>query len=148
MRDIIDLLENIQKHYYHGSSIHLPVGTILRPSLTYSADWGDTDFYDILEHYRPRHMLSHAESVFLCDNADDIDNAGGGTDWLFTVIPNARIERHDLNWSSEISGLSKEDDIEAIEYAANAYWSGLPHHNENVWEYLTPSAEIIKVEEY
>ncbi len=32
--------------------------------------------------------------------------------------------------------------------AAKNYWNGVPHHDENVWEYLTPKAEILKVEEY
>jgi hypothetical protein len=69
-------------------------------------------------------MLSHKESVFMCDNDDDLD--------------------------AEISGLFRydPDNIEAIEEAANNYWNGVPHHSESFWEYLTPSAKIVKVEKF
>jgi len=150
IRKFINLVENSAKVFYHGSSDNLPVGTILRPSPTYEADWTRTDFYDVLEKYRPEGMLSHKESVFMCDNPDDLDSAGGGTEWMFTVEPASRVERHDLNWSSEISMLVSDDpeNIEAIQMAAEAYWNGTPHHNDSVWEYLTPSATVIAVEEF
>jgi len=140
-----------QKHYYHGSSERLEIGTILLPRANeYEADWKDTDFYAILETYRPPEMLAHKDAVFLCDNEDDIDCAGGATDWLFTVVPTSdRIEKHDLNWGSEISGLvGPEQDNQDIEQAAINYWAGIPHYNESVWEYLTPAARIIAVNKY
>jgi hypothetical protein len=137
--------------FYHGSYERLDVGTILTPrGAAYEADWKDTDFYAILETHRPPEMLAHKDAVFLCDNEDDVDNAGGATDWLFTVEPlTDRLEKHDLNWCSEISGLvgPNQDDV-AIAHAAQNYWAGVPHTNESVWEYLTPSARIIAVEEY
>lgn len=147
---ISQLTENSQ--YFHGSMNYLPVGTILTPRMDeYEKDWSGTDFYNILEKYRPKNMLSHKESVFMVDNEDDIDLAGGGTDWLFTVKPLGPIQKHDMNWSSEISMLVSDgysiDSTEIIN-AANNYWKGVPHHNESVWEYLTTKAEIIRVEEY
>ena len=145
----IDEITN--RKYYHGSSIHLPVGAILKARDEYEAEWQHTDFYNILEHYRPANQLSHKQSVFMCDNSDDIDSAGGGTDWMFTLKPLGLVQKHDLNWSSEISCLISDGfapNSEEIEDAARKYWAGIPHHNESLWEYLTPSALIIAVEPF
>lgn len=136
--------------FYHGSYDELPVGTILKPrGDAYEADWNNTDFYEILEKYRPPGMLSHKNAVFMCDNPDDVDMAGGATDWLFTVEPLGPVQRHDLNWGSEISCLISDGGSEdELKEAALNYWNGVPHHDENVWEYLTTSAKILAVEEY
>ncbi len=147
-----ELLETVStKLFYHGSPERLSVGTILKSrGHDYEADWKDTDFYSVLELYRPTNMLSHRDAVFMCDNPDDIDKAGGATDWLLTVEPLGKVQRHDLNWSSEISMLVADDpdNIQAIRQAAENYWNGVSHHDENVWEYLTPSARVVAVEEY
>lgn len=140
-----------QKLYYHGSSQPLPVGTILSPRSNYEENWGKTDFYRVLEVYRPKNMLSHRESVFMCDNETDVGIAGGYTDYLLTVKPLGQIQRHDLNWSSEISALVSDGydlDSQEVEDAAHNYWQGIPHPNEQVWEYLAPKALVMKVEEY
>lgn len=144
-------LEEIQNRFYHGSMNELPVGTILKPQANYEQNWGNTDFYSILEKYRPQDLLSHKNSVFLVQDEDDIDLAGGGTEYIFTVIPLGRIEKHDMNWSSEISMLVSEGykpESKEIRKAALNYWNGIPHYNESVWEFLTPAAKIIAVEEY
>jgi hypothetical protein len=151
MVKIREFIAESQHLYYHGSMNELPVGTVLTPrSEEYEAAWGDTDFYKILEIYRPEEMLAHKDAIFMCDNPDDIDNAGGGTDWIFTVSPLGRVERHDLNWGSEISCLMDTDpnNIPLIEETALNYWRGVPHHSESVWEYLTPKAKIVAVEPY
>lgn len=143
------LIESIT--YYHGSMEELPVGTILTPRDNYESNWSNTDFYNILEHYKPEGMLSHRQAVFMVSEEDDIDLAGGGTDWFFIVEPIGKIEKHDLNWSSEISMLMSEGyevDSDAVEEAAANYWNGVPHTNESVWEYLSPKAKILHVEEY
>jgi hypothetical protein len=130
----------------------LPIGTILTSrNDDYEKDWGNTDFYAVLEYYRPKNMLSHKESVFMVDNDDDLDLAGGGTDWVFTVVPMGIVQKHDLNWSSEISMLiSDGHDIndENVKKSALNYWNGVPHPNESVWEYLTTKAKIVKVDEF
>jgi hypothetical protein len=139
------------KLYYHGSYDQLPVGTVLSPRDDYENDWQHTDFYLPLEKYRPRNMLSHKQSVFMCDNPDDVDLAGGATEWLFTVKPLGPVQKHDINWGSEISMLISDGhsiDDPAVVDAAKNYWAGVPHANESVWEYLTPSAEIVKIEQY
>ena len=78
MVKIREFINENQRLYYHGSNDELPVGFVLKPRSTeYEAAWGDTDFYRILEIYRPEHMLSHKDAIFMCDNPDDVDNAGG-----------------------------------------------------------------------
>jgi hypothetical protein len=60
------------------------------------------------------------------------------------------VEKHDMNWISEIESLlseGKDKNDEEVIKAAISYWNGTPHSNESVWEYLTPSARIVKVEE-
>lgn len=148
---IVEILTESVKHYYHGSMKELPVGTVLTPRDDYENDWSGTDFYAPLEKYRPANMLSHRQSVFMCDNDEDVDLAGGGTEWLFVVEPQGPVQRHDLNWGSEISMLVGDGygiDSPEIARAAKNYWAGVPHTDESVWEYLTPAAKIIAVEEY
>jgi hypothetical protein len=115
------------RKFYHGSMIYLPIGTILRPNINYEENWSATDFYTVLEKYRPKHALAHRNSVFMCDNEDDIDLSGGGTEYLFIVEPLGKVEKHDVNWSSEISMLIsdgfKTDSHEVINAATN-YWRG------------------------
>lgn len=132
----------------------LPVGTILKNE-NYEERWGESAFYKILEKYRPENKISHKEAVFLCANEDDIDCAGGGTEFLFEVLPLDlnKIERHDVNWSSQIECLldeGKDENSPEIIKAAENYWNSVPYEMENVWEYLTPSgnAKIQKVEVY
>jgi hypothetical protein len=140
-----------QRIYYHGSMDYLPIGTVLTPRDDYESRWGGTDFYHILEMYRPQGMISHKEAVFMVGKDEDLDLAGGGTEYVFKVIPNGRVERHDLNWGSEISMLVSDgysSDSSEIKLAANNYWNGVPHRDESVWEYLTTSATIKHVEEY
>jgi hypothetical protein len=145
------LNENKGQTYYHGSDKELPVGTVLTGRQDeYESAWGHQDWYKILEAHRPPHMLSHKESVFMCDNPDDLDAAGGGTEYMFELQPIGRVEKHDMNWTNEISMLVEDpvENEEKIIEAANNYWNGIPHVNESLWEYLTPSAKILKVEPY
>ena len=134
--------------YLHASLDELEVGTKLKPKPDYESHWGQTDFYYALERYRPEHMLSHKESVFICSSAEDLDNCIGG-EYIFEIIPDQRIEKHDLNWSTEVSCLICDNaPEEKIKEAALKYWHAIPHENESLWEYLTPSATIKKVHKY
>ncbi len=138
------------KNYYLGSSIELPIGTILKPQPNYEERWSSLPSYYILESYRPKECLAHKDAVFLCDNPDDIDCAGGCTDYLFTVQPIGKLTKHDMNWQSEICCILSEEDenLDKIIQASKNYWSGIPHYNESVWEYLCAGAVIIAVEPY
>lgn len=137
--------------YYHGSMDHLEVGTVLVPDKDYEKNWGRNGFYKALDHYRPVHMLGHAQSVFMVTDEDGVDTAAGGADWLFVVKPLGPVSKHDMNWGGEIEALLDEyemdDEIEEkIKQAAINYWNGIEHPGEPLWEYLTPKAEILSVE--
>ena len=136
-------------NYLHAILEELDVGTILKPRDDYKDHWGDTDFYLFLEKYRPLNMKPHHESVFMCTSIDDLDNCMEGI-YLFEVKPLGLIQRHDMNWSTEISCLVGDGaDETKIKQAAQSYWNGIPHSNrEPLWEYLTSSAEILKVYPY
>jgi len=126
--------------YYHGSDNYLEIGTILKPQ----GRIREIPNYDILEKYRPSHMLAHKDAVFMVGDDEDIDNVGGGTTYVFTIVPLGKVEKHDLGWSTE---LSKNTEPSQQKKLAENYWYGKQHPN-GVWEYLTPSAKIIKVEDY
>jgi hypothetical protein len=135
---------------FHGSyDGSFEPGTVLkaRPHI-YEEAWQGTDFYAILERHRPEGLLPHKGSVFMVGDEDDVDLSGGPIDVIYLVEPLGKLQRHDLNWSSEISCLMSElgpngADSEEVNKAAKAYWNGDPHHDENVWEYLAPAMKII-----
>jgi hypothetical protein len=135
--------------YYHGSGKKLPIGTILRPDPNYVQNWGGNTFYQILEKYRPPNMISHRQAVFMCDNLEDLDLAGASDRFIYKVQPLGIVQKHDLNWSSEIDVLTSDDDVdeETLKKAAMHYWRGDPHYNESVWEYLTPYAVVVDLVE-
>jgi uncharacterized NAD(P)/FAD-binding protein YdhS len=58
------------------------------------------------------------------------------------------VSKHDVNWISEIESLIsdnvKEDALEVVQAAKN-YWDGVPHQDEQLWEYITTSAKIMSV---
>lgn len=136
---------------FHGSAIALPVGLVLTGrGAQYEAAWSVTDFYAALERHRPPQCLAHREAVFMVADPDEIDLAGGATEFVFELEADA-VSRHDVNWSSEISLLIDDGhaiDSPAIEQAARAYWAGTPHDNESVWEYLSKAARIVRCEPY
>ena len=133
--------------YFHGSYTNLPVGFELKGrGNAYEEAWSHTDFYAVLEKHRPSHMLPHKNAVFMCDDIEDIDLAGGATDFIFELKPLSSVSKHDLNWSSEISCLISEGyaiNSNQVIHAAKNYWEGIAHPNESVWEYLTEKAIII-----
>ena len=144
-----DLTEEATQKYYHGSYDKLENGTILTPGGDdYEASWGGTSFYGPLEKFRPPEKLAHKEGVFMVGDIDDVDVAGGATEYIYIVEPIGDVQKHDLNWGSEISGLmdnGKKPNDKEVKQAADNYWNGVPHHNEQVWEYLAPRAKIVSV---
>lgn len=144
-------LTDLEKVYYHGSYNRMNVGEILLPRENYEETWGSADFYRPLEQYRPKGIPPHKESVFMVEDVDDIDAAGGGTEYVFEVIPLGKVYRFDMGWSSEISMLISDgytiDSIE-IKNAATNYWNGVKHPSHSLYEFCTSSAKIVDVYEY
>ena len=142
------IFEVVNKNFYHGSYDKLEPGTVLTPKgKDYEAAWGGTGFYGALEKHRPPEQLAHKEGVFMVANPDDVDNAGGATDYIYAVVPMGEPQRHDMNWGTAISSLldngARRNDSE-IKFAADQYWSGKPHPDGNsVWEFIAPRAKIV-----
>lgn len=135
---------------YHSSSINHTPGTILLPRRNYESRWGNCGFYQVLEVLRPKNKPSHKNSVFLCLSEEDLDYAGGETDFCFMVEAEGELSVHDIHWSTEITCLI--DDLgggihdcildKKIINAAKKYWDGVASENP-VWEVLVSSAKII-----
>jgi hypothetical protein len=144
-----------QSLFYHGSYYDLPYGTVLTPKKGNFVNNISDDSHFKLEQFRPSQYISRNEAVYMCDNPDDIDLAGGSTDYIYIVEPLGTIEKHDLNWMTEINLImdkyfeqgNPEDAVEEVEVAALNYWNGVSHYNESVWEYLTTSARILNKNE-
>lgn len=137
---------------YHGSANAVLLDTLLSGrGDAYERDWLVTDFYSVLEMHRPENKLAHKNAVFLVGDPDDIDAAGGATDWCFEVLVKEVVSRHDLNWCTEISclvsnGYSAEST--EVQDAALAYWEGREHKDAPVWEYLTKVARVVRCEPF
>lgn len=138
--------------YYHGSFDAAERGTRWEGrGEAYAQAWAHTDFYAVLERYRPASMRQHANSVFMVADVDDIDLAGGATEFCLEVQPEGLVARHDLNWSTEISMLisdGKSPDDPEVMKAALAYWAGEPHVNESVWEFTADAFIVLRCEPY
>ncbi len=143
-------MNDTPRAFWHASFQRLTVGTVLVPQPGYEDRWHPQSAGRILEDRRPASALPHRDAVFLCDDPQECDNCGAHCEWLFRVEPADRIERHDLEWATRIDVLMSEGaspDDPAIAELARRYWSGesseLP-----TWEYLTPQATVLAVEEY
>lgn len=134
--------------YVHGSFDPLPVGLVLTGrGKAYAEDWSNSGFYEVLERYRPASSLAHHDAVFMVSDPDDIDAAGGGTEWCAEVRPMGPVERHDLGWCTRISellgdGVAPDDD--RVRFAAEAYWLGAERPEGPFWEYLTARATVVR----
>ena len=137
-------------NHWHASAVRLPVGTILAPRPDYEARWSAYGVGRILEDLRPEGSLAHRDAVFMCDDAQDCDNAGAHCEWLFGVEPHGVVQRHDMEWATRIDCLVSDGwpvEDPAIVELARRYWAGEASDNPT-WELLAASAVIHTVEEY
>lgn len=144
-------MTDIPTRLYHGSYAPFEPGFVLTARPGYEEAWGGTDFYAALERWRPEGCLPHRGAVFMVADPNEIDLAGGATEWCLEVEPEGRVSRHDLNWGSEVSCLVSDGhavDSPEVRAAAEAYWRGDRSPNEVVWEYLAPSARVVRCEPY
>ena len=136
---------------FHGSPTSLEAGTRLTSrGAAYERDWSGTAFYAALERWRPDGCFPHRSAVFGCAAEEDVDCAGGATDYLCEIeVDASRVTWHDLNWCSLVSCLVADGhaiDSSEVREAALAYWSGEPHPDESVWECLAPEAVVCTCE--
>ena len=130
---------------YHGSVKEFPIGFELLPQTDSYVNSEDTKYEeDIIEKYRPLDKLSRKESVFLVDDPDLIEDAGGYDDYIYEVSYDSIPEKSDLAWYTEISMTDDESLIE--EYAKN-YWSGVKFTNSeySLFEYRVPKAKTLRI---
>lgn len=132
-----------QSSFYHGTKKIFPIGFILLPQLDGYVHQ-EIEIENILEKYRPENKISRFNSVFLVDNPDNVDFAGGYEDYIYKVQPIGQIDKSDLSWYSDVSiyNTEKENQI----YATN-YWNQIPYKNSDnsLWEYRCKSAKIIEL---
>lgn len=135
------------KKYYHGSYDLLPIGTILKPHDKSYTKINDVQLEEIMEKYKPKDKLSRYDSVFMVDDIDLIDSAGGSIDFIYLVEPLGKIEKSDLNWYTEIDMITPEHNEKLEKKYAENYWNGIPYDDfdSSVFEYRTPLAKIIKL---
>ncbi len=146
---------------YHGSRKEFPVGFTLLPQSDGYASSSDESIANterILESHRPAQCLPRAKSVFMVTDPEEIDFAGGYTDFVYQVEPVGKVEKNDMAWYSSLATVIWDDvnDPEAIRLA-EGYWSGQPEkplrsfeyrallESHTLFEYRAPSAKIIRV---
>lgn len=139
--------------YYHGSRHKYPIDFILTPQPDgYVMTVGDEDGVENIEHIieknRPDSMLPRFDSVFMVDNPDDIDSAGGYIDYIYIVEPLGGVEKNNMGWYSQISGFEDtEEGIRQESFLAQQYWSGDNSPDGGLWEYRSPKARVIRLVE-
>lgn len=145
---------NINKIFLHSSDNKLPVGTTLLPDSNYEDKWSDLTSYSVLEKFRPLQHRPQKESVFCVSNNEDLEYCGGGESFVFVVMSEGNVTKHDMNWATEISMLVgdniPDDDPRYAKFAAH-YWSGDSAEiigSEPVWEYMMDKAKILKVYDF
>ena len=129
---------------YHGSMSEFPIGFELLPQEDgYVHDEGSKIDEDFLEKFRPSDKLSRFKSVYLIDDIDLIEDAGGYEDFIYEVSYDYISEKSDLAWYSE---MSMAEDMDRKEECAKNYWSGIIFEelDYSLFEYRVPSAKIIR----
>lgn len=138
--------------YCQTGMVRLDIGQTVASWPDYCARFGQLDFLNVLEHFRPTHMLSHHQAVVMHASVEDLENSSGD-EWLYelNVAPESTVQRHDLNWANEIATLiaaREPGTSEAIfQSAALKYWSGEASHHP-IWEYLAAQAVVVAVHDY
>ena len=131
--------------YYHGSQTEFKVGFVLKPQNEYTSSPEVKTLEDLFEKHRPKGKLSRSKSVFLVDDPDLIDYAGGYDDFIYVVEPIGKVEKSDLGWYTEVDTIMHDDYDEAdlLQMIRN-YWDGVPYRiaEHGLFEYRCGSAVI------
>lgn len=137
------------RRLWHGSATGLAVGDVLRPGSGGYVASTDPELEALFEAHRPVGAIPRAEAVYLVAREENIDAAGGATDWisLVEVSPGEPMDRHDLAWYSDAQCCLCDGDTESAADCARSYWSGERHHDRSasLFEYLCGSARVVRV---
>ena len=155
MRQFISILETVTPTLFHGSTILFTKGTVLRPQSGGYVDHPDAEpqhhmTEEILERFRPENCIPRSKAVFMVDNPDLIDYAGGYTDHIYEVEPVGEVTKGNLAWYSELYALcedavlSESAETPEMEQAARSYWNASPKDSRHdLYEYMASSAIVI-----
>lgn len=142
--------------YLHGSRKLFSKDFVLLPQPDgYVNNCDNLEFETYVESRRPSNKLSRSKSVFLSQDADLIDGAGGYIDAIYEVKPLSHPEASDLSWYSDAFGEfeSKQHggthDLQKLNACVDAYWSGMPYSNsdQSNFEYRVSSAQVVRMVE-
>lgn len=140
----------MKKQLFHGSYKSFPIGFRLLPQNDGYTSYEEVqEIEQLFEQYRPEHKTPRKQSVFLTDDINNIDGAGGYTDYIYVVNPESTPEASDLAWYSEAGSIYSDEQcvsdrlIEAIEN----YWNGTSYHtpSQSNFEYRCKSATILSI---
>lgn len=137
-----------QGAYCQTASLRLEIGQEVGPAPEdYFRRFGQTGYFQVLERFRPSHLLSHRDAVVMHDSIDALENIDEG-EWLheLQVQADATVQRHDVFWANRIAVLMAGEPHRTtpalLRDAAERYWCG--HASEDpVWEYLTGRAIVV-----
>lgn len=141
------LFESTRVNFYHGSVKKFDLGFILSPQKDGYVT-KENMLESIFEKYRPSYKISRFDCVFMIDNPDDIDAAGGYDDYIYEVLPLGEFEKSDMAWYTEadmlISDGANESDVKKF---VDNYWKGVQFTNKDysLFEYRTKFAKIIRL---
>lgn len=169
MRNFMKIVENMVPTLYHGSRKEFPIGFTLLPqedSYVVSDDHDEQHHMleRAMEKYRPSHCISRHKAVYLIADPEDIDNAGGYNDHVYECEPLGPVTKCNLHWYSEAYMLCEHEVLSAQEAADQGmdhyaeygeepelkeyclnYWNAVPQGGNDLFEYLTPRARVLKV---
>jgi hypothetical protein len=133
---------------YHGSRKRLKLGTVLRPQEGGYASLPDEDIApveDILEQHRPEGKIPRRDSVFMVDDPEKVDQAGGYGDQVYVVEPIGAVEASHLGWYGELSVWWMDMPEDERRTLAEGYWSGdpFPERPRSVYEYRARAAKVV-----
>lgn len=135
------------KALYHGSIAELQIGCTLVPQAGgYTKSCNSQDLEELFESLRPDNKIPRSESVYMCNDVDLIDLAGGYTDFIYQVNPVGAIEESDLAWYTQAQIQLEDGDRDGAIESAKNYWSGelFVYDNASCIEYRCREATVIK----
>jgi hypothetical protein len=146
IRLYINLVEAPRQLFVHYSETELAKGAVLTPR---PGTWWRGEWATVLERYRPADKIPLSKAVFMFDGYErhsKMNVGGGDRHWRFDVKPLGPVERHDARWAFDLDAeLDSDGDEDIIRNYARNYWNGVASEDE-MWEYVTTSAKIIRVE--
>lgn len=124
----------MSNQFFHGSKKLFPAGFLLSPQIDGYANQDEVKNIEAyLEARRPPNKTARSKSVFLVNDPDLIDSAGGYIDAIYKVIPRSTPEESDLAWYSEALCALDTDpsDMDYVAHCADMYWDGTPFFDDS-----------------